>query len=100
MALAVIRVEVVVITLLAAYFIFEHARTKWWRTPAGRQIMIMGSIAIIEHIMLALVVTRVRVSLWWFAILFGLSAAAWGGWIHLMIKVRRRREAASKIDSD
>lgn len=91
-ALIVIRVEVIAISLLSAYFIFEHARTRWWRTAPGRQLMFMASVAFIEHIMLALVVSRVRVSLWIFVVLFSLSAAAWGGWLALMIRVRHARQ--------
>jgi hypothetical protein len=88
-ALTVIRVEVIIIALLAVYFIIEHARTKWWRTPAGRQLMIMASIALIEHIMIALVVTRVHISLWVFVALFTASGIAWTGWIALLLRVRR-----------
>lgn len=91
MALVVIRVEVIIIALLAVYFIIEHARTKWWRTPAGRQLMLMATIALVEHIMIALVVTRVHISLWIFVLLFTISAVAWGGWIVLLTRVRRTR---------
>jgi cytochrome bd-type quinol oxidase subunit 1 len=89
-ALTVIRVEVIVIALLAIYFIIEHARTKWWRTPAGRQLMIMALIALVEHVMIALVVTRVHISHWIFVALFTISGLAWTGWVYLLVRVRHR----------
>jgi cytochrome bd-type quinol oxidase subunit 1 len=94
-ALLVVRVEVIVIAILALIFTVQHLQTRWWRTAGGRQITLVAVVAIIEHVMIALVVTRIRISLWFFVVLFAVSAGAWAGWVILQWQVRHAKEINS-----
>lgn len=65
--------------------------------------MLTFAVAFTEHIIFALVVSRVRLSPWVFVILFNVSLVAWIGWLVLMVQVRRGRTTSrdeSEINRD